>query len=270
MTGYPGSPRRPTDQAPGETQLDEHFAGDDLDRSVWVPYYLPHWSSRAASTATYAVRDGELRLSIPADQGLWCEGVHGSPLRASCIQSANLSGPVGSPVGGQPFKDDLLVTEEQDEFWGYTPLYGHVEMRARGVITHRSMVAFWMSGVEDTPQHSGEICVMEVFGDAVRNGTADVGMGLHKFRDPTLIEDFSADPLEIDVAEFHIYGVDWRPGSLRFTVDGAPVRSIAQSPNYPVQLMIGVFDFPDKADSLTSEAPVPEIVVSHVIGHPLD
>jgi Glycosyl hydrolases family 16 len=245
------------------------FAGDELDRSVWVPYYLPHWSSRAASTATYAVRDGELRLSIPADQGLWCAGVHERPLRVSCIQSANFSGPVGSAVGGQPFQDGLLVTEEQDEFCGYTPLYGHIEIRARGVITPRSMVAFWLSGIEDTPQHSGEICVMEVFGDAVREGSADVGMGLHKFRDPALIEDFSAEPLDIDVAEFHTYGVDWRPGSLTFTVNRERVKRVAQSPNYPVQLMIGVFDFPDRTDPSSRDVPVPEMVVSHVAGHPL-
>ena len=46
-------------------ELDEHFAGDDLDPAVWVPYYLPHWSSRASSAPTYAVAGGELRLSIP-------------------------------------------------------------------------------------------------------------------------------------------------------------------------------------------------------------
>ena len=39
--------------------LDERFPGRDLDRSVWFPYYLPHWSSRAESAATWEVRDGE-------------------------------------------------------------------------------------------------------------------------------------------------------------------------------------------------------------------
>jgi hypothetical protein len=34
--------------------------------------------------------------------------------------------------------------------------------------------------------------------------------------------------------------------------------------------MIGVFDFPDKATPSTPDNSVPELVVSHVIGHPLD
>lgn len=236
-----------------------------LQERVWFPYYLPHWSSRAAARATYTDGGGELRLSIPADQGLWCAGTHPTPLRVSCIQSASFSGPVGSAVGGQPFLDGQLVTEEQEEFRGWTPLYGEIAIRARGVITPRSMVAFWLSGIEDTPQHSGEICVMEVFGDA----PAAVGMGLHKFRDPSLTEDFEAVPLPLDIAEFHTYGVDWRPGSLTFTVDGSPVKRVGQSPNYPVQLMIGVFDFPDKADPAVSEVPVPELIVTSVTGSPL-
>jgi hypothetical protein len=249
-------------------KLDEHFRGDALDLSVWFPYYLPQWSSRAASAATYTVGDGELRLSIPADQGLWCEGVHRTPLRVSGIQTGSFSGPVGSAVGGQPFLEGQLVTEEQAEFWGYTPLYGHIAIRARAVITPRSMVAFWLSGIEDKPQHSGEICVMEVFGDAVRDGSANVGMGLHRFRDRGLTEDFSADPLPIDIAEFHTYGVDWLPGALTFTVDGEPVKRIGQSPNYRVQLMLAVFDFPDKADPEATRVPVPKLIVTEVTGRP--
>jgi hypothetical protein len=245
--------------------LDERFTSGELDRSVWVPWYLPHWSSRAASAATYTVGGGELRLSIPAEQPLWAEGVHPTPLRVSGIQSANFSGPVGSTVGGQPFLPDQRVREEQEEFWGYTPRYGHVEIRMRGVITARSMVAFWLSGVEDRPEHSGEICVMEVFGNAPQA----VGMGLHRFRDPHLTEDWAQVTLPIDVARFHTYAVDWLPGSLTFTVDGAVVKRVGQSPDYPVQLELAVFDFPDKADQVPGEVPVPELVVTHISGRPL-
>lgn len=245
--------------------MEDRFSGDALDLSVWLPHYLPHWSSRASSAATYEVAGGELRLSIPPEQGLWCADRHDEPLRVSGIQSASFSGPVGSPVGGQPFRDDLLVVSEEPDFWGYTPLYGHVEVRARGVLSPRSMMAFWLAGIEDKPQHSGEICVMEIFGDAVRPGSADVGIGLHKFRDPGLTEQWSTVPLEIEVTDFHTYAVDWQPGSLVFTVDGTPVRRIGQSPNYPVQLMLAVFDFPGKATG-AGEPPVPELIVSHVLG----
>ena len=250
-------------------ELEERFTGDTLDPDVWFPYYLPHWSSRARSAATYSLRDGELRLSVPVDQPLWCADLHDEPLRVSCIQSGSFAGPLGSTVGQQPFRDGLQVREEQPTTWGYTPLYGRIEVRMRGVVTARSMFAFWMSGIEDRPEHSGEICVAEVFGDAVRGGSADVGIGLHRFRDPALVEEFSAGPLAIDVTEFHTYGVDWRPGSLAFTVDGEVVHHLDQAPDYPMQLMIGVFDFPAKAAADDVAVPVPQLVVSHVRGQRL-
>lgn len=249
--------------------LDEHFAGDTLDLDVWFPYYLPHWSSRAASAATWAVHDGALHLSIPVDQPLWCPDLHEEPLRVSCIQTGSFAGPVGSSIGQLAFRDGLVVAEEQPTMWGYTPQYGQVEVRMRGVITPRSMVAFWMSGVEDRPERSGEICVAEVFGDAVGEGTADVGIGVHQFRDPDLVEEFSADPLAIDIAEFHTYRVDWRPDTITFTVDGDVVRVLDQAPTYPMQLMIGVFDFPAKAAPDSEQVPVPELVVSDVRGRAL-
>ncbi|MCO8275327.1 glycoside hydrolase family 16 protein [Actinoplanes sp. TRM 88003] len=246
------------------TTLDERFESDELDRSVWVPWYLPHWSSRAQSAATYEVGGGELRLSIPVDQPLWAEGVHETPLRVSGIQSANYSGPAGSTVGGQPFLTDQRVREEQGEFWGYTPLYEDIEIRMRGTITPRSMIACWLSGIETAPELSGEICVMEVFG----TDPQAIGMGLHRFRDPQLTEEWGTVTRPIDVAAFHTYGVKWRPNSLEFTIDGEVVQRVGQAPDYPVQLEIAVFDFPDRAHLVDGATPVPELVVSHVRGRP--
>jgi len=45
-------------------------------------------------------------------------------------------------------------------------------------------------GLEDSPERSAEICVTEMFGDAVEpGGSTAVGMGLHSFRDPAVAED---------------------------------------------------------------------------------
>ncbi|MET7281806.1 hypothetical protein ABZS29_26470 [Kribbella sp. NPDC005582] len=52
----------------------DDFDGADLDLSVWSPYYLPQWSSRAATKATYALSDSCLTLSIPTDQPLCAPG----------------------------------------------------------------------------------------------------------------------------------------------------------------------------------------------------
>ncbi len=38
-----------------------------------------------------------------------------------------------------------------------------------------------------------------------------------------------------------------RPGALEFRIDGDPVRRLGQASDYPVQLMLGVFDFPARA-----------------------
>ncbi len=245
-------------------ELEETFPGSELDPGVWFPYYLPHWSSRATSRAAYEVSDGELRLGIGDDQPFWCAERHSELMRVSCVQSGSYAGPRGSTIGQQPFAEGLTVTEEQPTFWGCTPHFGSLEVTMRGIVGPRSMIAFWLSGIEDTPERSGEICVAEIFGDAIVDGVAQVGLGVHRFRDPDLTEEFATEPLRIDVGADHTYAVDWRPGSLVFAVDGAVVRELAQAPDYPVQLMLGVFEFPHRHPELPADGPPPELVVSRV------
>ena len=245
----------------------DEFDGSELDRTVWTPHYLPAWSSRAASAATYIVEDSCLRLSIPPDQGLWCADDHTPPTRVSGVQSGSFSGPVGSTVGQQPFRDGQPVREEQPPFWGWTPDGGYIEMRLRGIVTPRSMVAFWMVGLEDRPERSAEICVAEVFGDAVEPGSsAAVGMGLHTFRDPDVPEDFEAIRLPVDISEFHTYAVDWTHQRATFLVDGDEVRACPRPPTYPMQMMVAVFDFPERSTGDDADA-VPELIVDHLRGY---
>ena len=124
-------------------------------------------------------------------------------------------------------------------------------------LSPRSMASVWMVGLEDEPARCGEICVFEVFGDALATEggrpTAAVGMGVHPFRDPALTDEFAAEPLAIDVADFHVYAADWRPGRVDFLVDGEHVRTVHQAPDYPMQMMIAVFDFPAKGDAATAD-----------------
>jgi hypothetical protein len=244
----------------------DEFEGPTLDTDVWVPHYLPAWSSRAASAAAYGLVDSCLRLRIPAGHPVWCAGDHQPPIRVSGIQSGSWSGPVGSTQGQQPFRSGQTVEEAQPTQWGWTPRGGWIGMRARAVLSPRSMVSLWMVGREEVPERSAEICVMEAFGDAVVPGeSAAVGMGLHPFRDPVVREDFEAVRIAIDVTEFHTYACDWTADHVDFSVDGTLVRTVQGPPQYPLQLMLAVFDFPDRSRGGDDDL-VPELVVDWVRG----
>jgi glycosyl hydrolase family 16 len=72
-------------------------------------------------------------------------------------------------------------------------------------------------------------------------------------------------PHEIDVSTGHRYAVDWQPGRVGFLVDDVLVKTVHQAPDYPMQLILGVFDFPGRAPAGQAEVPVPELVVRRVL-----
>ena len=253
--------------APGPQEIDERFAEQVLDLGRWTAAYLPAWSSLRESAATWRVDDEGLRLSIPAGQPVWCPGEHEPPLRVSAVQSGNWSGPVGTTRGQQTFRPGLVVREQQPARWGYTPLYGRTEVECSARLTPTSMFSAWMVGLEhEDPDDNGEITLVEVFGETIGpdGGTAGLGQGIKAIRDPRLRDEFTADVGPLDVSVPHRYAVDWRPGSVQFFLDGVLRKSVDQAPDYPMQLIIGVFDFrrTDQPDG------VPELVVSRVRGRP--
>lgn len=250
--------------------FEERFAGPDLDPEVWLPHYLPAWSSRTATVASYRVGAGSLTLDILAGHPLWCPDTHPTPLRVSGVQSGNWSGPVGSLLGQQRFAEGLTVQEEQDRFEGWLPTSGRVETSARMQLSPRSMAALWLAGFEDDEKQvrCGELCVFEVFGNALGpagDASAEVGVGIKAFRDPALTQDFAAPRLPIDVLEPHVYAVDWDETAAVFTVDGTVVRRCPRPPTYPMQLMLAVFDFPEWSVG-DDDRLVPRLVVDRVAG----
>jgi hypothetical protein len=51
-----------------------------------------------------------------------------------------------------------------------------------------------------------------------------------------------------------------------FLLDGELLRTVPQAPAYPMQLIVGVFDFPRRAAPAREDVPVPELVVRRVSG----
>lgn len=244
----------------------DEFNGEDLDPARWLAAHLPQWSSRSQAAARYRVGDGQLVLQIVEDQGPWCPEFDGAT-KVSSLQTGVYAGAAGSGVGQHRFNPRVVVREPQPPARLYTPLYGYFEMRAKAVADHRNMVALWMIGYEEAPERSGEICICEIFGSDVQPGAVRVGMGVHPFNDPRLVDDFSRVLLDIDATEFHVYAAEWAPTHVDFFVDGRPVKSVQQSPDYPMQLMLGIYEFDRAGDAHAAAASYPkEFVVDFVCG----
>jgi hypothetical protein len=245
---------------PYELEFEETFEGDALDLKRWLPYYLPHWSSRARSAARYTIGGGVLRLLIEADQQPWCPELDGE-IRVSSLQTGAFAGPLGSSIGQHRFDPAAVVREAQPNVRLYTPQYARVELRARTSDDPRTMVALWLIGYEDEPARSAEICVCEIFGRDVGPEHAAVGVGVHPFGDPRIVDDFSSETIPIDARDFHVYAADWTPENVTFFVDGEAVKTVGQSPTYPMQLMLSIYEFPPaEGDERTGPYPKAFIV----------
>lgn len=236
-------PANPLDKPGYRLEWNDEFEGPELDTSKWLPYYLPQWSSRERSAPCYALRDNALVLQITQDQEPWCPEFDGE-VKASCIQTGLLAGPVGSQLGQLRFNDDLVVREAQINVRLYTPQYGYFECRARGVDTPGNHVSLYMIGYEDTPERSGEINMFEIFGKDVSPTSTKVRYGIHPWKDSKLTDEFYQDWLDIDATKFHVYAHEWTPAQIDFYVDNQKIRTIHQSPDYPMQFMLSIYELP--------------------------
>jgi hypothetical protein len=228
--------------------VEDRFDGEVLDLSHWLACYLPQWSSASRSAARYELADGRLHLLIEADQEPWCPEFDG-PTRVSSLQTGVFAGPVGSSIGQHRFHPAAVVKEAQRNVRLYTPQFGVFVLRAKALDDPRCMVALWMIGYEDRPERSAEICIFEIFGTDVETASARIGMGVHPFGDPTIADDFEKVPLAIDVRDFHDYAAEWTTDRVTFFVDGRSVRSVEQSPQYPMQFMLGIYEFGERDGS---------------------
>jgi Glycosyl hydrolases family 16 len=235
------------DRAAFELEFDEDFAGPALDPGRWVAHYLPHWTTPERSAARYELRPGLLRLRIDADQPAW--RVEDGEMRVSNLQTGTFSGPAGSARGQHRHRPDLAVVTPQPTRRLYTPTGGLAEAVMRASPDPTCMLAFWLVGLEEaSPEASGEICVAELFGHAIGPERSRVRIGVKAHHDPRLAWDMEEVELALDAADWHIYAAEWTADRIRFFVDDRLVRTVHQRIDYPLQLMVDLFEFPEGAE----------------------
>jgi hypothetical protein len=235
------------------SEFEEDFTGVELERSRWVDHYLPHWTTPDRSAARYELAGGVLRLRIEADQLAW--RAEDGEMRVSNIQTGTFSGPLGSPVGQHRHRADLTVRTPQRARRLYTPTFGLFDAVLRASPDPTCMLAFWLVGFEEHPDASGEICVAELFGNAIgpRQSRARIGVKAHN--DPHLHDDMEEVTVDVDAASWHTYSAEWTPQRIRFFVDDRLVRSVPQQIDYPLQLMVDFFEFPGGSDRDLADYP---------------
>ena len=91
-------------------EWNDEFGDPELDARKWLPYYLPHWSSREQSRANYAFRDGTLVLQITQDRQPWCPEFD-REVKASCIQTGLFAGQLVASRGN--FTSILISSSEK-------------------------------------------------------------------------------------------------------------------------------------------------------------
>lgn len=243
-----------------ELVVDERFDGPDLDERRWLPYHLPHWSSRAASAARYrfAGQGHGLELLIEADQRPWYPDGDGWT-RVSTLQTGEFAGALGGATGQHRFKPELRVREAQPNVELLTPTYGLIECRARAIADAANMVALWLIGYEDMPERSAELCMFEIFGRHIAAGATKVGMGVHPHGDPAITDDFERVLLAFDATEAHDYAMLWTRGAISFYVDEHELKVVRQSVDYPMQVMLSVFEFAEGPDLASPADAYPKV-----------
>lgn len=245
-----------------ETSFFDDFPAGGFDRSRWIGAYLPHWSTPDGSAARWTQLNGRSSLTIASDQPAW--RADEPEMRVSGIQTAHDAGRIGSDRGQHHHRSGLVVASDTEEPRTlFAQRYGRFETELSAIRTAGVMVAFWLIGADADVERSAEICVAEIFGQG--DGRAwEIGVGVHPHGDTSVVDDFSTVTVEEDLSVPHRYAVDWRPGVMRFCLDGREIKVVHQEIRYPMQLMLSLFDFRDSSERRHSELGDPVMSTSYV------
>ena len=211
---------------------EDDFAARELDRTLWFPHHLPHWSSRAAvGRALPASTATSLRCVVEDDQPPWCPEFDGGT-RVSSLQTGVLAGPRRQRRRAAPVhRGRRRARGRRPSVRLFTPQYGFFELRARVPARpeqHGRALDDRLRGRAGPVRRRS--ASLEIFGRDVRPDVAAVGMGVHPFGDPRITDEWAQQPVAVDATGFHVYAVEWTPAHVAFFVDDALVTVVGQSP----------------------------------------
>lgn len=233
-------PPNPLEKEGYTLDFHDEFDGPELDKSKWTDYYLPHWTKDPKNAkANYRFENGSLIEYITKDQKPWSPE-HDGRVRSSAIMSFdknwihNFSGTSNN--------------SHREPWIGYATTYGYFEIRAKfancGGGGHQ---AWWMVGMQNdtddwfNSKETGEIDIIESFFSKPDTWR----IAAYGWNDPNFQTNWalyeepvpSGDP----TSEYHIYALDWSPGSLKFYYDNKLYKVIEGAPDYPMGTILNIY-----------------------------
>ncbi|MGG5461158.1 family 16 glycosylhydrolase [Clostridium sp. B9] len=233
-------PSNPLDKPGYKLDFNDEFNGPALDRNKWTDYYLPHWCDNPEDAkANYRFENGSLVEYIKEDQKPWCPE-HDGKVRSSAIMSFDKSW-VHNFSG-------TTDNHERNEWKGYTTKYGYFEIRAKlSNVGGGGHQAWWMVGMQDdtndwfNSKQTGEIDILETFFS--KQDTWRIAA--YGWNDPNFQTSWylSQDkvPEGNPTSEYHVYGMEWSPSSLKFYYDNKLFKVIYGSPDYEMGTILNIY-----------------------------
>lgn len=214
---------------------------DGVDPARWLDHYLPHWTVPERSVARYATVADGLELRIERDQLDWRP--EDAPLRVSNLQTGDFSGPRGSRRGTHRHRSDgLVVRTPVLERLLFAPSAGRIDVTVAASTDPGCMLAAWLVGTEHRDERdAGEICLFEIDADAV-GATSRAHAGIKAHHDPRLHDDMTEVELPFDAGLPHTWTVIWGEGETVIGCEGEVLRRLSQAPDYPLILLIDLFE----------------------------
>lgn len=233
----PGDPLpAPPDRAP---DLDDDFAAG-VSSDHWVPHYLPHWTTPERSAARLRRVARGIELRIEEDQADWRP--EDAPLRVSNLQSGVFSGPLGSAIGTHRHRDGVTVRTPTGTRILCAPTAGRVEVEVSASRDVGCMTAAWLIGTEHRgAADAGEICLFEIDAEAI-GPESRARAGLKAHGDARLTPDMAEIRVPVDAGARHTWTAIWGDGETIIGCEGVVVRALPQAPDYPVFLMLDLFE----------------------------
>lgn len=247
----PPTPTRPPDFA-------DDFA-DGPNPALWVAHYLPQWSTPERSAARIEPGVDGIHLRIDEAQPDWRP--EDAPLRVSNLQTGVFSGPVGSTRGTHRHRPDgLVVRTPTPTRLLFAPSSGRFDITVSASTDEGCMTAAWLVGTEHrSTDESGEICVFEIDAEAIRDSSTTARAGIKAHHDPRLVDDMSEVTTPVVASRPHTWTVIWGEGETIIGCAGSVVRRIAQAPDYPLFLMIDLFELRRTGGGYPKRASVHEV-----------